>query len=246
MMKYWAVCTRCRVKHPVESGTDERTHAQFLDFANNHQGHPVGLRPQNESYLGMFSGKWSDLIRRAFWRPAEDYVLAAYRPNADVKEAFQAIQTLAITAFSGLASSATAGWQSVQVDNSANLYVDTLMQFTNTAVNTAAANSKAIFFYQFSGLASGVLTNFGAAVTGNADQALTFPDVTANPVPGMVYVQPYTTQNIAMVSLPFSMAAPNGGAGNLPPYWGVAAVNHTGMTLGTVTMKYMGVYQTIV
>lgn len=162
---------------------------------------------------------------------------------SDVKEAFQAIQTLTITNFSGLASSATAGWQSAQVDNTANLYLDALVQFTNTAVNTAAANSKAIFFYAFGGNATGVLTNFGAAVTGTGEATLTFPDVTANPVPGLVYVQPYTTTNIAMVSPPFSIAAAFGGI--LPSYWGIAAVNHTGMTLGTVTMKYQGTYQTV-
>lgn len=244
MNSYWAYCTRCRVRHPIESGADERTHALFRDFSNNHAGHPVGLQPRAESYLGYFGGKWADLIRRAFWKPAYGYVLDAYKDNADRKEAFQAIQTLAITAFSSLASSATAGWQSAQVDNTSNLYLDTLMQFTNTAVNTAAANSKAVFFFAFGGNATGVLTNFGAAVTGTAEGTLTFPDVTANPVPGLVYVQPYTTTNIAMASLPFSMSAAFNGL--LPIYWGVAAVNHTGMTLGTVTMKYQGTYETIV
>jgi hypothetical protein len=242
-MSYWAYCTHCRVKHPVEAGTDERTHALFMDFANNHRGHPIGLVQKPETYLGKFAGKWSDLIRRAFWKPPYAYVMDAFTDNSDVKEAFQAIQTLTITNLSGLANSPTAGWQGAQIDNTSNLYLDSLMQFTNTAVNTAAANSKAIFFFAAGGNATGVLTNFGAAVTGTGEAALTFPDVTANPVPGLVYVQPYTTQNIAMVSMPFSMAALSG---TLPSYWAPAAVNHSGMTLGTVTMKYQGSYNTIV
>jgi hypothetical protein len=243
MNHFWAYCERCKVRHPIESGSDERTHSLFMDFTNNHQGHPVGLVPQAKTYLGFFGGKWADLIRRSFWKKPYALVLDAYKDNADVKEAFQAIQTLAITALSSLANSPTAGWQSAQVDNTSNLYLDALMQFTNTAVNTAAASSKAIFFFAFGGNATGVLTNFGAAVTGTGEATLVFPDITANRVPGLVYVQPYTTQNIAMVSLPFSMAAP---AGILSSFWGVAAVNHSGMTLGTVTMKYQGTYNTVI
>lgn len=241
---YWAYCETCRVKHPIESGNDERTHALFCDFANNHKGHAVGLRQKAEVLANVFGGKWADLIRNAFWKPPYAYVMDAYKDNADRKEAFQSIQTLTITNFSGLASSATAGWQSAQIDNTSNLYLDSLMQFTNTAVNTAPANSKAVFFFAFGGNASGVLTDFGAAVTGTAEATLAFADVTANPVAGLVYVHPYPTQNKALVSVPFSMAVASNGI--LPSYWGVAAVNHTGMTLGTVTMKYQGEYETLV
>lgn len=253
---YWAQCHDCKVQHPIHlSPNDVGVHAKFSDFANNHQGHAVGLIPQAHTYLDFFRWSMRDLVRKAFWQPVDAVILAAYRAraqgpifdyrgNADVKEAFQGIVTDTITNFSGLATSATAGWQSAQIDNTANLYLDTLMQFTNTAVNTAAANSKAIFFFAFGGNATGVLTNFGAAVTGTSEATLTFPDVTANPVPGLVYVQPYTTTNIAMASLPFSIAAAFSGV--LPSYWGVAAVNHSGMTLGTVTMKHQGEYNTVV
>lgn len=242
---YWAVCHDCKHKHPIHlSPGDVGVSERFRDFSNNHQGHAVGLIPQPHTYLDMFRGRWADLIRRAFWKPSYAYVMDAYRDNADVKEAFQSIQTMTITNLSSRATSATAGWQSAQVDNSSDLYLNSLMQFTNTAVNTAPANSKAIFFYAFGGNASGTLTNFGAAATGTTEAALTFPDVTANPVPGLVYVQPYPTINIAMVSLPFAMAGPFGGV--LPSYWGVAAVNHSGMTLGTVTMKYQGTYNTVI
>lgn len=251
--EYLARCYACRVEHPIfASANDNGVAAKFLDFKNNHAEHPCGLIPSVESYEGRFSGAWTDRIRKAFWRPAYALIRQAFAeqaglvwtPNADVKEAFQAIQTLTITSFSSLATSATAGWQSAQIDNTSNLYLESLVQFTNTAVNTAAANSKAVFFFAFGGNATGVLTNFGAAVTGTSEGTLTFPDVTANPVPGLVYVQPYTTQNIAMASLPFSIAAACGAV--LPSYWGIAAVNHTGMTLGTVTMKYQGQYNTVV
>lgn len=253
---YWAECHDCHVRHPIyDSPNDNGVHAKYLDFASNHQGHAVGLRAQEHTYADLFGGKWADRIRRALWAPVDAIIMAAfrarsgrpvfdYRGNADVKEAFQSIQTLTITNFSSLATSETAGWQSAQIDNTSNLYLDTLTQFTNTAVNTGAGNSKAIFFFAFAGLASGVLTNFGAAVTGTSEGTLTFPALTSSAIPGMIYVQPYTTQNIAMVSLPFSNAAAFGGV--LPPYRGVAAINHSGMTLGTVTMKEMGSYNTVV
>ncbi len=279
---FYAYCNFHRVQHPIwASPGDVGVHAKFNDFLNNHRDPRChcGLSQQPHTYDGKFGGRWTDIIRRAFWKspyalirdaflygsiglgsvlaPAADIDWNAltkqkvierfYDGNADVKEAFQAIQTLTVTNLSGLTVSATAGWQSAQIDNTSNLYLDTLMQFTNGAVNTAPANSKAIYFFAFGGNATGVLTDFGAAVTGTSEATLTFADVTANAVQGLCYVQPYPTQNKALVSSPFSMAIPFGGV--LPSYWGVAAINHSGMTLSTSpapTMKSQGTYNTVV
>jgi hypothetical protein len=49
----------------------------------------------------------------------------------------------------GLANSATAGWKSNAIDNSSNLYLDALVHCDFAAVNTAPANSKAIFLYAY-------------------------------------------------------------------------------------------------
>lgn len=272
--EFYAVCHGCHVAHPIHaSPNDVGVSAKFGDFANNHRGEhcQTALVQRPHVFDGQFGGKWTDIIRKRIWKSPFALIRDAFRAgelglkafaapdidwlnlspdhlryvsNADVKAAFQTIQTMTITNFSGLATSATAGWQSAQVDNTSNLYLDTLMQFTNTAVNTAPANSKAILFFAFGGNATGTLTDFGAAVTGTSEATLTFADVTSNAVQGLVYVQPYPTQNKALVSNPFSMKLAFGDV--LPSYWGVAAINHSGMTLGTVTMKYQGTFKTVI
>lgn len=145
-----------------------------------------------------------------------------------------------------LANSPTAGWMSNAIDNSTNLYLDALVTIELAAVNTAPANSKAIFLYAFAlvdGSAS-AYTSSGSATPSGSEGTLTFPDVTTNAVPmPLLGIVPYPTINIAINGGPFSVAACFGGV--LPVKWGVAMINYTGMTLSVTNIKYIEVYNTV-
>jgi len=164
---------------------------------------------------------------------------------SNVKLVYASPVTLTLTS-ANLASSATAGWQSDGQDNTTNLYLDAIVQVKLAAVNTAPASSKAIFLYAF-GVADGATTDYGstgaAAVTGSVG-TLTFPDVTANSVPCPVLgIIPYPTQNVAIISQPFSIARAFGGI--LPAKYAIGMVNFSGMTLNITSIKIVPVYSTV-
>lgn len=164
---------------------------------------------------------------------------------ASVKLAFGAAIAFTKTN-ANLASSATAGWMSNAIDNSSNLYLDALVHIELAAVNTAPANSKAIFLYAYALVdsAAAAYTGSGDTVPSGSEGALTFPDITTLPVPMPILgVVPYPVQNKAINGGPFSVAACFGGV--LPPKWGVAMVNHSGMTLSVTNIKYIEVYRTV-
>lgn len=161
--------------------------------------------------------------------------------------AYQAEQVFTTTSLQSLATSATAGWGSAVVDNTTSLYLDALVQVVLAAVNTAPANSKALFVYAFSGSNSTDLTTTGTSGgTVGTQGALTFPDVTTLPVAmPLIGIVPYSVQNKLIVSAEFSVARAFGGV--LPPFWGITCVNHTGMTLAASgnTVKWRGITETI-
>jgi hypothetical protein len=162
--------------------------------------------------------------------------------------AYQAEQPFVATALQSLATSATAGWGSASVDNTTTLFLDALVQVVLAAVNTAPANSKALFVYAYSGSNATDLTTTGTSggVVGTQG-SLTFPDVTTLPVVmPLIGIVPYAVQNKPIVSAEFGVARAFGGV--LPPYWGVAIVNHTGMILAASgnTVKWRGISETIV
>lgn len=145
-----------------------------------------------------------------------------------------------------LASSATAGWMSNVIDNSSNLYDDALVSIELAAVNTAPANSKAIFLFAYALVdASGsAYTSVGDGTPSGSEGTITFPDITANAVPIPVLgVVPYPVQNKAINGGPFSMARCFGGI--LPPKWGVCMINHSGMTLSVTNIKYIELKYTV-
>jgi hypothetical protein len=163
--------------------------------------------------------------------------------NADVKLAYQAAQAMTVTSLHSLASSATAGWQSAVVDNTTNLFLDALGMVVLDFANTAPANSKAAFVYGYGGLESGTYTNPASGTEG----ALTLLDVTANPnVLKHLYTLAYGTADEVAEGAPFSVAAGFGGV--LPPFWGLAIINHSGAALAASgnILKYRGVYATVI
>jgi hypothetical protein len=145
-----------------------------------------------------------------------------------------------------LANSATAGWQSAGQDNTSNLYLDALVQVKLAAVNTAPANSKAIFLYAF-GVADGSTTDYTGTGDTNAsgtEGTLTYPDVTANALPcPLLGIIPYPVQNKAINSSVFSIARAFGGI--LPAKYAIGMVNHSGMTLSVTSIKIVPVHATV-
>jgi hypothetical protein len=164
---------------------------------------------------------------------------------ANVKLAYASPVSLTLTS-ANLANSATAGWQSDGQDNTSNLYIDALVQVKLAAVNTAPANSKAIYIYGF-GIADGATTDYTGTGDTNASGTvgtLTFPDVTANAVPcPLVGVIPYPVQNKAINSASFSIARAFGGI--LPAKYAIGMVNHSGMALSVTSIKIVPVYLTV-
>lgn len=145
-----------------------------------------------------------------------------------------------------LTVSATAGWMSNAIDNSSNLYDDALIHAEFAAVNSAPANSKAIFLYAY-GLVDGsgsAYTSTGDGTPSGSEGTLTFPDVTTLPVVmPLLGIVSYPVQNKAINGGPFSVARCFGGI--LPVKWGIAMINHTGMTLSVTNIKYIEVKYTV-
>jgi hypothetical protein len=165
---------------------------------------------------------------------------------SDVKLAFGSATAFTKTN-ANLANSATAGWKSNAIDNSSNKYLDALVSIELAAVNTAPANSKAVFLYAYALVdgAGSAYTSSGDGTPNGSEGTITFPDVTANPIPmPLLGIVPYPTQNKAINGGPFSVAKCFGGV--LPPKWGVCMINHTGMTLSVTDIKYVEVYNTVV
>ncbi len=159
---------------------------------------------------------------------------------SDIKQSYQAAQTLTTTNLQSLGSSATAGWQSDVVDNTSNLFDDALVQVVVDFANTSPANNKAVYVYAYSGLE----TTYTNPCTGT-EGTLTVPDITANPLSiKRIGTIPYTTQDEVAESQVFSVAAAFGGI--LPPKWGIAIMNYSGAALASSgnTAKYRGVYYT--
>jgi len=164
---------------------------------------------------------------------------------ASVKQAFGTATAFTKTN-ANLTSSATAGWMSNAIDNTSTLALDALVSIELAAVNTAPSSSKAIFLYAYALIdsAASAYTGSGDTVPSGSEGTLTFPDVTANAIPmPLLGVVPYPVQNKAINGGPFSVAACFGGV--LPPKWGIAMINHAGMTLSVTNIKYVEVTNTV-
>jgi hypothetical protein len=160
---------------------------------------------------------------------------------ADIKIAYGAEQTMTVTNLQSLASSATAGWQSTVVDNATtDKFDDVMAYFVFDFANTAAANSKGVYVYAYSGIG----TSYTNPCTG-AEGTITLPDVTANML-SLVKVGfvPYVTTDEVVESAHFSIARAFGG--RMPQKWGIVLMNHSGAALAASgnTAKYYGVYYT--
>lgn len=240
----FALCHTCGLRHPCFSRQG------YLDFCERHKGHATSylnrdwLHEQRQSKLAAWDPRKLLISVYDAWDVIKLRVaLEGYNPNADVKQALQALQSLTVTNLHSLASSATAGWQSAEIDNTSNLYLDSLVQVVLDFANTAAANSKCAYVFAASGLETGKLSNPFSGTEGT----LTLTDVTTNAQNArLIGTVPYTTTDEIAEGSPMSVAGGNGGVH--PPFWAVGIINHSGAALAASgnTVKYRGVYATVV
>lgn len=160
---------------------------------------------------------------------------------ATISISYSSVQSMTVTNLNGLTSSATTGWQSNVVDNTANLYDDIALQIVLDFANTAPANSKGVYVYAYSGLET-TYTNPASGSEGT----ITLLDVTTN-AQALTYVGfiPYTTTDEVVESQVFHLAQAFGGA--VPPKWGVVLVNHSGAAIASSgnSVKWRGVKYTV-
>lgn len=166
---------------------------------------------------------------------------------SDIKEKFGTATAFTKTN-ANLAASTTAGWVSNAIDNTSVLALDALVHVELAAVNTAPAGSKAIYLYAY-GLANSGASAYtgtgGAAVPSGSEATMVFPSVTTLPVVmPLLGVIPYPVINIAINAGPFSVAKAFGGT--MPPKWGIAMVNDSGMTLNVTNIYYVEVTNTVI
>ncbi len=242
--RQWAGCWACRKRHPLRPGNEDHDYA---DFAARHPAERGCI------VLRLTPEQVERAVRRAEARKRlRRDAIVGFSHNASILEAFQASdQTMDLTGFNSLASSATAGWSSTYIDNTANLYLDFLFAVTIAAVNTAPGSDQMFYFFAAAALNTTDLPSTGAsggtcANSAGTAAALTFPSVsTTAPVFPFAWKQPYNTQNIAQQSPLFSFARALGGWPGL--YNWLPAVNFSGMTIAGSgnAIKYRGVYNTV-
>lgn len=143
-----------------------------------------------------------------------------------------------VTNLNSNASSTTNIWCSNKITNTATKAVDALVTVQLDFANTAPANSKAAFVYVVTSLDDSIYSQPWNGSEG--DQ--TIVDFTTNgillPLLGVI---PYTTADEQVESYTFSVGAALGYPLALPPYWGVAIINHTGAALAATgnSVKYV-------
>lgn len=158
----------------------------------------------------------------------------------DLKQAFGASAALTIT-LASLASSATAARESTAVDNTSNLFLDTLVQVKIKLQTGTPANDKAVYIYAY-GSEDG--TDYTADVSGS-DAAYTLRAPTNLRLLGII--QCPDSGGLTYRSHPMSIREAFGGV--MPRKWGIVVRNYTGVTFdstgGNHEATYSGVYLTV-
>lgn len=217
-------CEDCRHWHEVYAESDKSLRAAIDEWKGKHFNHN----------------------RRVSSVPLWDR--SGWKHNSDVKEQFQVEQSLNVAALQSLASSPTAGWGSDSVDNTSNLYLNSLVMCHIEAVNTAPASDKAIYLFAYGSTDGAIFTGTGTSGGAVGTQgALTFPNISTLPIlmPTLGII-PYPVQNKPLDGGPFGVARCFDNI--LPVKWGVALLNFTGFTFTASgnTIKYRGQYNTVI
>lgn len=241
-----ARCYTCRKEHPLRANNADQDYADFA-FRHKAENGCVVVRLAPWQTKLMFQ-------RAQRERYARHMAMKGFSHNASVLEAFQSSdQSVDLTSFNSLASSATAGWSSHYIDNSSNLYLDDIAYIKFAAVNTAPASNKAYYLYGASALnttdlpASGASTSNTVPNSSSTSAALNFPSI-STPLACLfpiVRVIPYPVQNITNTTTVFSLARAFGGFLGL--FFWYPLLNFTGMTIAASgnVFKRRGVYNTV-
>ncbi len=239
----YVACFTCRKRHKLRGNCAS---GDYQDFAIRH--------PAERGCLILRIGpeQMQRIVNRAQRRKMlrHDSVLN-FTHNASVLEAFQAVQSLDLTAV-GIAVSVTAGWCSAWIDNHTALYTDILFYYYMAAVNTGASSQKAHYLYAPGAWnTTDTLPNntAGNAVTNSASTSatLTYLDITANPVGfPLVKVVPYITTN-KIINSGGLFGVAKGHDGWCPLYVWLGLVNAAGPTITSTGSKigFAGSYNTV-
>ena len=154
---------------------------------------------------------------------------------ADIKSKYGASNQAITITLTGLADDGVRA--STVVDNSANLFLDALVQLKiNTGNVGAPAGDKNCLVYAY-GTADGGTTYSGGATGADADYGGVAGQLIDNcPMLGIVTVD---AQNETFESDVFSVASAFGGV--LPQKWGIIVMNQIGQALGSSSAFYQGV-----
>jgi len=148
---------------------------------------------------------------------------------------FASAVTFTTTSLATLASAAAGGstWQSAVVDNTTNLYLDAHVQCNVGVGSGTIGNDQCAYVYAYASLDGG--TTYPDAVTGS-EGTFTAQNPTQLRLIGVINIP---TASTTYKSEPFSVAAAFGGA--LPPSWGLAVRNYSGIALNASTVKWVGI-----
>lgn len=154
---------------------------------------------------------------------------------ADIKSKYGANNQAITITLNGLADNALRA--SLAIDNSANLFLDALVQLKiNTGNVGAPAGEKNCIIYAF-GTADGGATYSGGATGADAAYGAVAGQLITNcAILGFVNVD---AQNETFESDVFSIASAFGGV--LPDHWGIIVLNQIGQALGASSAFYQGV-----
>lgn len=152
-----------------------------------------------------------------------------------------ATETAITITLASLASSATAGRESFQIDNTSNKYLDAMVYIEiPTLATTTSANDKCTYVYAYGGLGADDFTDTAIG----SDSALTLKTPTNLTLVKVISMPDTSTTYKATIG---SIA--NAFGGNMPKYWGIVVQNFSALTFnGTennFTKHYVGITNTI-
>ena len=236
---YWALCHTCKTRHFLRNADkpSESLAEAFSHFTENHRGHQVALLPDYNTLLADCPGLPAYMLAEpdGYWH------WLRYRPNADVKQAFGTSTAMTCT-LASLASSATVGRESTNVDNTANLFLDALVYLAIPLQTGTPANDKAIYVYAY-GSEDG--TNYTDNATGT-DAALTLRAPTNLKLIGVIAAP--DAGALTYKAHPMNIAPAFGGV--MPRKWGIVVINFTGLALNATETNLIktqsGVYATVI
>jgi hypothetical protein len=160
---------------------------------------------------------------------------------ANIKTAYGTDAQAITCTLGSLANSATAGRESLAVDNTTNLWLDALVFLTIKLQAGTPANDKGVYVY----------------VAGTVDAATpSWPDAITGTDANITFNAPLNIRTLGFIAAPTSAGTFKGGpwsvaaafGGSLPEKWSIAVRNYTGIALdateGNHKKVYQGVYAT--